>query len=226
MEEYGIFEKLDVIKRSSGPLFKALRKYADATKKTVDVIGILDNCSPDVERVYAYCVNQCGIPMKIEKHSNPIGNAGTFRRQCEIAKTCGDREIAFFLEDDYLVVNPDVFMIIEQLFEKHGVDGVNPHWHPRSGAGIKGQTVDSLDVNGIKFGRIDNSCCTFAVRSQVLKDNESMFLKYCGQCREGDSFNNVWKSAKFYGVYGDTLMEHMHKCDFSGVFDLGAYKRK
>lgn len=226
MQEYGIFEKLDVIKRTAGPLYAALRQYVDTTKKTVEVIGILDNCSANVESVHAHFVNQFRIPLTIEKYSNQVGNAGTFRRQCEIAKTCEKSDLAFFLEDDYLIVNPEMFIVIDRLFEIYDVDGINPHWHPKCAATRNGSVVEPLDVHGVKFGRVYDSCCTFVVNSQVFKDNESVFLRYCDRCRENDSFNNVWREKRFYGVCDGTMMEHLHKCDLSGVFDLGAYKRK
>lgn len=226
MQEYGMFEKLDVIKRTAGPLYKALRRYVDATKKTVEVIVILDNCVPAVELVHAHFSNQFGIPVKFEKYFKPVGNAGTFRRQCEIVKTFGDSEIAFFLEDDYLTVDMELFIVMDLMFENYDVDGVNPHWHPRGGVSRKSPVLDSIEINKIRFGRIDNSCCTFAVKSQIVKENEGMFLNYCARCRENDSFNNVWKEKRFYGVYDGTMMEHLHQCDLSGVFDLGVPLRK
>ena len=146
--------------------------------------------------------------------------------QCGIAKQCPENVIAFFLEDDYLVVDPTMFCVVDEAFEKFGVDGINPHWHPKGGCGRVGEAKPDFVSGGVSFGRIDNSCCTFAVRSQLFRENEKDFLNYGRTCRENEAFNPVWARSRFYGVFNGTMMEHLHRCELSGAGAIKAVNPK
>lgn len=207
LEEFGIKDKLDVVKRCGASFVVAAERFrrqfgADALR----IVLVEDRLSEIGRAVYL----PAG-PLK-EVGSEP-GNRETFQRQVDVASQADDETLVCFLEDDY-ILDPDMFCEAFELFNATSMAGFTPHFHP--GLVNGGTNVRLLSVNGKFYAHVPTTTCTFFISATDVRKNLSRLRRYYGS--ELGNINEIWRHNVCLAPCCRTLAEHMHKSDLSYVW--------
>ena len=162
---------------------------------------VADNCSDDLLDFIKKDFPQ----VKLETHLQ-MGNAASFCRCVEIACSLKDNDQVFFLEDDYLFLNPNTLSLlyknlneISQVCQKY--IAIMPDDYPDRYEDNRIKTECRVTQTG-HFLKIDKTTCTFATFSQNIKifqKNLFAFKNYKpGSKKAIESRNKLWKKIPLY----------------------------
>lgn len=179
----------------------SLKKCLETTNVNFDFYCIADNCSEELLEF----IKQNFSQIKIEINKK-MGNAESFFRCVEIASSLEDSDQVFFLEDDYLFLNPDtlnlLFRNLNEISQECGrYIAIMPDDYPDRYENNRIKTECRVTQTG-HFLRIDKTTCTFAtfaVNIKKYKRNLATFRNYTkGSKKAIIQRNKMWKQIPLY----------------------------
>ena len=135
-----------------------------------------------------------------------MGNAESFYRCVEIASSLDDSDQVFFLEDDYLFLNPDtlnfLFRNLNEISQECGkYIAIMPDDYPDRYENNRIKTECRVTQTG-HFLKIDKTTCTFATFAgniKKFKKNLTAFKNYTkGSKKAINQRNKIWKKIPLY----------------------------
>lgn len=216
LEDAGIRNKADVIRKGGCTLFPAARAFADrfgADRLSVTIVA--DRLSQEGQSLYEAAAGEAGLPFSLI-HSKGQGNGPSFQTQVDVALTAGDDTLVLILEDDYLL-HPEALSVPFALMKAHsGIVGFCPHFHPDR---VRRQDIGLMAaLDGRLYCRVPSTCCTFFMAVADIRRFQSHIRLYDGW--ENGSIGYAWRKSICLAPLGWTLAEHLHRSDLSPVQTL------
>ena len=135
---------------------------------------IADRCGKETNKM----ITKTGLPMKV----TDLGNAGSLHYALDLAsEVCRDGELAYFVEDDYLHLGNASQLLREGMLIS---DYITLYDHPDKYTSIyeMGETSKVVRTNSTHWRYTISTCMTFAVKSDVLKEDYRYFQKAYRNC--------------------------------------------